>query len=673
MATSRRARAFPFPAEPEDRKAAEVTRVLAETKSDEFSSLVESIAELREPRRGPPELWVRRLRDWPGEWLAAAILYHLTRARLWIEPHDHADSPYLLTIGTALGVDLLGLETADRDEPGVIGCQLLGIAKRVGIIALPQAEGRRGRRVVLTERTFGRLQQIIKGGAAHVLRRVRTEPPTGVRTKKPYRMQLDRPPAPPRVVAAADKIQGTPWRINRAVLKYLDAPLGRISRQDWRRRQQRKRILREARELATLERFYFPVFTDFRGRIYQRGGVLTYTGGDDYARGLLEFADGESLDKDGVGWLTWHMAQMWGRQEDWPKGANGRPYLPLGDGTAWLDDGVKLIGRWQDAKHPAQFLAAALAVADASEGRPVHLPVRVDASCSALQHLALLTRDENLARSVKLWGNYDLTGRRGVSDDHDDDPSDDFYQRVAEETGFERSHVKAVIVPTLYGAGWKTSAEGLLKKRNKKRLSKSQIEDANKIRDAAKRLAPRAFGLLKWFAEVAEAHNQRDLPVRWTAPSGFQVIQDPRVVKHAKNPEQVKVRIDGEFVNLVKRVRSEFICKWKQPISAPPNIVHSLDAALLTEIVAGSGIDQWGVIHDAFGVPANRVWELLDQDNPRAIRALYEADRLAEWVAAWRADGAPMERSAELLGTIVGSDAQGPLPAEMLGGLRTLG
>jgi hypothetical protein len=677
----------------EDRAALTATRVAIETGSDDFVPLVERIAELRGPRRGPgrPPSWVSRLAQsyYTDRDLAAAILYHLIRARLWVEPGED-DVPYLSTIGTALGADLLGPDTVDRDEPMQIGCELLGVAKHVGLIALPPAKGRGGRRVVLREPTYERLQRIINGGAKHVLRRVRTEPPTGVRTKKRHDMLIDRPSPPPRVVEAANKIQGTAWRINRAVLALLEKVEEQIQEHGTLEERiatiigggeylTRRAALGEARELATLDRFYFPVFTDFRGRIFQRGGALTYTSGDDYARGLLEFADGEVLNEDGLGWLTYHTAQMWGHKADWPRSADGKPYLSLGDGTAWLREPGKLaelIGRWQEAKHPVQFLAAMLALRDHLEGRhPVHLPVRVDASCSGLQQLALLTADEDLARLVKLWSEHPGLSRRiqilvDVPDDND------FYARVAHLTEFERQDVKAVVMPLLYGAGTKTSAEELAGKRGQ-RMSKRQKEDAQKIRGAAEQLAPRALRLLRWFQEIAEAHNQASvgaLPIRWTTPSGFQVIQDYRYVdKDPTRPDRrAKVSVDGESIDLVKRFYTDEICPWDQVTSISANIVHSLDAALLTEIVAGSNIDRWAVIHDAFAVSANRMWDLVDEDNPRAMRTLYEPDRLAEWVAAWRADGAPMEQCAARLRVILGRDARGPLPAEMLHGLYTL-
>jgi hypothetical protein len=61
-------------------------------------------------------------------------------------------------------------------------------------------------------------------------------------------------------------------------------------------------------------------------------------------------------------------------------------------------------------------------------------------------------------------------------------------------------------MPMLYGAGPKTSAEGLAAKREQ-RMSKRQKKDAKKMRTVAAQLAERAFSLLQLFGEIAKARR----------------------------------------------------------------------------------------------------------------------------------------------------------------------
>src|ERR1700738_1421413 len=97
----------------EDKAALVVTRVAAETDSPEFAALVTQINESRSARPGRRRsLWVRRLLGRGDKDLAAAILYHIVRARLWAEEANI--DPLISTVGTALAADLLvGIEDPD--------------------------------------------------------------------------------------------------------------------------------------------------------------------------------------------------------------------------------------------------------------------------------------------------------------------------------------------------------------------------------------------------------------------------------------------------------------------------------------------------------------------------------------------------------------------------------
>lgn len=648
--------------------AAAVATAAAISQDDDYQPLVRLIERERSTRgKGRKPLWLLRLGAFSARELAAAILYHVFEAR--IRARDEDLPPYALSVGSSLGADL----SSDKAEQPIIGVQLLLLAAKVGVIEPLEDHG--GVRVGIRDATHNRLRAIVNGGAAHIRHRVRVLPPVGVDTKKPHDMLIPRPDAPPRVREAADKVQGTAWRINRAVLDVL------LETMNLETTLEQLMTVKQARELLALEKFYFPVRLDSRGRMYQRGSFLTYTSGADYARGLLEFADGAILDDAGLGWLAWHMAQMWGKD---------LPYIMFGDGRQWATQTDVGALSWRNAKHPAQFLAARIAWLDAAQGKRCRIPVRLDASCSGLQHLALLARDTELARAVNLWGDYH--GDRQGMNWLELPPKPDFYETVAAACDLRpeagRDQVKAVLVPMLYMAGENECAKALADLRTEGKSRRTNKEDrrlSKVIRAAAKQLAPHAFDVLRWFSDVANAHNGEEAeipgikgvvqrvpaPVRWTVPSGFEAVQDYRVVdKNPTRPDrQVQIAVGGRSpLHLVKRFLLTAIDTKQQAISLPSSLVHSLDAALLVEIVSGADIDQWAVAHDAFGVPASRAWDLTAACET-ALTAMYTVDRLVEWATAWRAAGANVPDppgTEDWLYT-------GTLPKEMLGGLRTIG
>lgn len=622
--------------------------------------------------RGRRPAWLKSLGHHSSQDLAAATLYAIVESH--IRAQDEPTSPLLLSVSARLGDAVL--PGADEQERVLVGVQLLGLTERAGIIE-PLEDSGAGIHVSISDPTFERFAAIVNGGVRHW---VRPHRPRGVKIKQPPVMKISRPEVPPRVEEAADKVQGTAWRINSYVLNTLLSvhfSVELATTTAHRAELEQMAVIRQAHSLRDMERFYFPAVLDFRGRLYQRGGLLTYTGGGDYARGLLEFAEGEVLDAEGMGWLTWHLAQMWGKDIQ---------VVEFGDGRRWVADNEDWLRRcaadpvgnqdWRKAnKHPAQFLAALGAWLDATQGKPCHLPVRLDASCSGLQHLALLSRDEDVARSVNLWGDtYDARGRRELAWLEISQP--DFYKRVGGTANASRDQAKAVIVPMLYTAGELRCAEALTEARTDGKSNRPTEADrlkAGRIRETARQLAPGAFAVLDWFKQVAKAHNDATAerheaapqPIYWTTPSGFEAVQDYRLTNNddRRARRRAVFRVGDRTIKLVRREMLSALDTRQQLQSLPANLVHSLDAALLVETVAGADIDSWAVAHDAFGVPAGQVAKLQDS-LVEGLKAMYSRDLLGEWAEHWRSQGVAVPKPPGV---------RGPLPKEMLGGLRTIG
>jgi DNA-directed RNA polymerase len=687
-----------------------------------FNQLVAVIDQERtRPRgKGRPPLWINALGHRTTSDIAAGTIYVILQALIRVASEDDvhdvaADDdalPLLLTVGSTLGAALR--PTALEKEQQQVGVQLLGLAALAKVIDsfTDRPEGASAR-IELTAAGYTQIAELVNGGASHAKSAVRTHPPTGAEVKRPRDMKLPRPDAPMRVVEAADKVQGTAWRINHYTLNTLRTvgvadELARIKQLKGTGRQRRTRLWREtlvgmlviaqAQALCDTVPFYLPVFLDSRGRMYQRGGMLTHTSGSDYARGLLEFANGEPLDDRGMGWLTWHLMQMWGKGIT---DSNNLPLYEFGDGRAWVNakeqkwllpcarDPVAN-QEWRNAKHPAQFLAALGSWLDVTNGKRCHLPIRLDAPCSGLQHLTLLARDEDLARHVQLWGDLDVSDRQSYA--YLDIPSEDFYTVIAGATSTRRDQAKTVLVPMLYTAGVEKCAKALAVLRTDGKSSEASESDtalSERIRASAREQAPRAFDVLAWFGRVAQAHNDAPKmkevrirrahwsevtpqPIRWTTPSGFEAVQDYHKIDRSwptkgkssvRSDRRVEITVNGHRLQLVKRVLLDDLDTAQQEISLPANIVHSLDAALLAETVAGADIDQWAVAHDAFGVPPSKVPALINA-YVEGIRTMYTGDRLAEWAADWRASGVNVPDPPGI---------RGRLPKEMLGGLRSIG
>ena len=227
-------------------------------------------------------------------------------------------------------------------------------------------------------------------------------------------------PPPPRADEAAWEIMSPSekrkHKLERARLHTKNAQL----------RSKRELFLRKvgiAKDLGDQE-FWYPHFSDFRGRMYPLPQDLTPQG-DDFAKGLLMFSEKRPLGPDGLYWLTIRLANTFGNDklsfDDRITWANDHAAEIVDSAEAPLD-GARF---WTMADEPWCFLATAMEWAEAtSHRRPdeyvSQLPIPLDGSCNGLQHLSLMGRDDIGARATNCSA---------------DPVRHDLYSEVADATG----------------------------------------------------------------------------------------------------------------------------------------------------------------------------------------------------------------------------------------------
>lgn len=407
------------------------------------------------------------------------------------------------------------------------------------------------------------------------------------------------------------------------------------------------RRLELARDLAQFPTLWFPHFLDFRGRLYPLPQDL-HTQGDTLTKGLLEFAETVPLGANGQWWMYVACANAFGHDK-----------LPLQERADWTDnnlttilaaakDPLAYLDFWAtDAvDSPWEALAACLEVAQLAdwiasgnraetfEGR---MPIRLDATCSGIQHLSAMMRDELSARCVNVLP----TGKR-----------EDIYGDVSKSASAQcaldaangnpmalkwmgrvtRSSVKRAVMTTPYGVTARGIVEQAVADGHCNFLESSERwEGAEYLKDLIVGALDSNIGAprraMKYFQEVARLLADDDIPLTWTTPSGFTVRQ-----AYFKT-DRVDLRTLAGRVILQKENQAAGLIGEKQRASAAPNVVHSYDAAHLSLTACAmkrDGVRDLAFVHDSFGTHAGNT-DLLSRRVREQFVEMYQGPALEQW------------------------------------------
>lgn len=471
----------------------------------------------------------------------------------------------------------------------------------------------------------------------------------------------------PLVYSAVNVVQSTPWRVNSSVLAVmreawtlgpkfkalffeqadpspprpagipegvsLDTlpPAQKEEIMAWKRKRalaiaaknREKSVMGSAiNKLAVATKFkdeeavFFPHYLDFRGRIYPFASYLNPQG-DDVARGLLGFAVGKPLGARGAFWLKVHLANLFGVDK-----------VSFENRVKWVDEHVDdLMGSamspldcdfWMTADSPWQALAACFEYTGwivQGDAYVSHLPIAMDGSCSGLQHYSAMLRDEeggrqvNLVPSAKPADIYTAVALRVQS------RVDAFTCEEASPWKGGKVVRKIAKQPTMtycYSAtqyGMAHQIEDAVRKHGKEYLGAgvdvrpAAVYMAGLVRQAIGETVVAAATAMTFLQEIATLAAEKGLPIYWTAPSGFLVVQE------YKQPvgQRVEVMYGGVMMKLTIHKDGSNIDKKRQAAGVAPNFVHACDSAHLMATVnlgVENGLQDWACIHDSFGVHA---------------------------------------------------------------------
>ena len=381
------------------------------------------------------------------------------------------------------------------------GYRLLELAVEAGFLSAETITPKRSTksewdtsRIVLSSSTLEAQTKIETrlAAATHLAARPQVDEPTDhVSIRRNRRSPSDAPmPLGDEVTEALRAAQGTRWQINRYMLDFLKS-------EPTERRTERAAFAHANYWVQSEPGFFLKSNFDFRGRLYNEGRALQYTNATDYTRSLLEFHTPTPFDHDARHALRMQICDCHKQAPPF------RSDDDLDAREAWFDAALPALRKmvvnpwqspeWLQAKPRAfWFLASCEAWVRAERTGECHIPVLLDASCSGLQHAALLLRDESLARHVNL-----MPG-----------PKSDFYGLVAAETGYSRDRVKAPVMTTFYGAHTAKIAQAIAEEEGRE-VTETDLIMATQIQQAAKRLAPNAWKLYGWLKAVASAYSPR--------------------------------------------------------------------------------------------------------------------------------------------------------------------
>jgi len=369
---------------------------------------------------------------------------------------------------------------------------------------------------------------------------------------------------------------------------------------------------------------FFVHTADFRQRLYTESSGFLQPQGNDWARSLLSYGFGKTLNDDGVRELAITGANLFGIGGSFD------------ERLQWVSDNDAEIRRieadpmqhrdlWTTADKPWQALAWSMEWGQLQrQGKKFEsrLVCHRDATCNGLQVFSMLLRDEAAARTVNLV--------------ECDQPADAYSDVAAVTLDLMRQESDPDLIP--FAQGW--IRYGVPRAATKRPLmilpyngslfsARNYIEEwyqetrrgakTRKVHDderaALNYLAVQVWAAIdlqltkareamNWFADCADVCTDAGFPVRWHTPTNFLAAQNYKNMQ----PYTIKTMLGRKAIcwhSLQRELPQIHKRKSRQALS--PNFIHSVDASGLVftaNKMQLAGVDCMTAVHDSYGTLA---------------------------------------------------------------------
>ena len=373
-------------------------------------------------------------------------------------------------------------------------------------------------------------------------------------------------------------------------------------------------------DVIDYDKIWFVWLADYRGRLYPRADYF-HPQGSGWVKSMLEFANGEKLNEEGEYWLKVHTANTYGLDKK-----------EYDERVEWVEKNMDMILKtasapfeclsfWTEADSPYEFLASCFAWQDHVEGKEVHLPIQLDATCSGIQMYSGILYDKEGGETVNIVGDKrndiyqvvaDEVNRRLLNSEYDKtiafkdkEGVDRIVSTKVEAKSIAGKVTRSMVKRNVMTIPYSVTIRGM-QDQNWHMMHEMKVKGqdfwegdpwvVNKLLTHLIWLS--AYNLLKgaslgqnYLRDVAKAYS--DKPLIWYSPIYkfpiFQAAFDYNMLNLKTPLGNMAVRITNE----------KHISKRRQGNGIAPNYIHSIDATVLYGVIDKADFEVSGV-HDCF-------------------------------------------------------------------------